>query len=56
MNFHIDSFNKYLSKLGITVERSDIIQESKAMLQKFQQENKKDLYWLLEWMNLNNNI
>ena len=56
LNFHIDSFNKYLSKLGITVEHTDIIQESKATLQKFKQDNKKDLYWLLEWMSLNKNI
>ncbi|HJT86034.1 MAG TPA: DUF559 domain-containing protein [Nitrososphaeraceae archaeon] len=56
LNFHIDSFNKYLSELGITVERSDIIQECKATLQKFHQDNKKDLHWLLKWMSFNNSI
>ena len=40
LNFHIDSFNKYLSELGITVEPSDIIQECKATLQKFSEREK----------------
>lgn len=53
LNFHIDTFNKYLSELGITVERSDIIQECKATLQKFQEEKKTDYSWLIEWMNIN---
>lgn len=53
LNFHIDTFNKYLSELGITVERSDIIQECKATLQKFKEEKKIDYNWLIEWMNIN---
>ncbi len=52
LNFHIDSFNKYLSELGINVERSDIIQECKAILQRFN-ENKIDYNWLIKWMNKN---
>ena len=51
LNFHIDSFNKYLSELGITVERSDIIQECKATLQKFSEEKKMNYNWIIEWMN-----
>ena len=48
LNFHIDSFNKYLSELGITVERSDIIQECKATLQKFREEDKIVYKWILD--------
>ena len=51
LNFHIDSFNKYLSELGITVEPEDIIQECKATLQKFNKEDKLNYNWLIEWMN-----
>ena len=40
LNFHIDSFNKYLSELGITVESEDIIQECKATLQKLNYQKK----------------
>lgn len=40
LNCHIDSFNKNLSELGITVEYSDIIQECKATLQKFNENAK----------------
>jgi hypothetical protein len=53
LNFHIDSFNKYLSELGITVERSDIIQECKATLQKLNEKEKMNYNWLIEWMNTN---
>jgi very-short-patch-repair endonuclease len=53
LNFHIDSFNKNLSELGINVERSDIIQECKAILQKLNEREKIDYYWLIEWMNTN---
>jgi hypothetical protein len=52
LDFHIDSFNKYLSELGITVECSDIVQEGKATLQKFR-EDKINYKWLTEWMNKN---
>ena len=51
LNFHIDSFNKNLSELGITVEPEDIIQECKATLQKFSQEEKLNYNWLIEWIN-----
>ena len=53
LNFHIDSFNKYLSELGITVERSDIIQECKATLQKLNEKEKMNYNWLIDWMNIN---
>lgn len=53
MNCHIDSFNKNLSELGITVEYSDIIQECKATLQKFNENEKKDYTWLIEFMDTN---
>ncbi|MGI0051628.1 MAG: hypothetical protein ACRD8K_07820 [Nitrososphaeraceae archaeon] len=53
MNFHINSFNKNLSELGINVERSDIIQECKATLQKLNEKEKIDYKWLIEWMNTN---
>jgi very-short-patch-repair endonuclease len=53
LNFHIDSFNKNLSELGINVERSDIIQECKATLQKLNEKEKIDYKWLIEWMNTN---
>lgn len=52
LNFHIYSFNKYLSELGITVERSDIVQECEAILQKFSEENKMNYTWLIEWINI----
>jgi very-short-patch-repair endonuclease len=51
LNFHIDSFNNYLSELGINVERSDIIQECKATLNRFKEESKIDYNWLIEWIN-----
>ncbi len=51
LNFHIDSFNKNLSELGITVEPEDIIQECKATLQKFSKEKKLNYNWLIEWIN-----
>lgn len=51
LNFHIDSFNKYLSQLGITVEPEDIIQECKATIQDFNKEKKLSYDWLIEWMN-----
>ena len=54
LNFHINSFNKYLSQLGITVEHLDIIQECKATLQKFKEEKKTDYNWLVEWINATN--
>ena len=53
LNSHINSFNKYLSELGINVEFSDIIQECKATLQKFNEKEKKDFNWLIEWINKN---
>ena len=53
LNFHIDSFNKNLSELGINVERSDIIQECKATLQNLNEKEKIDYKWLIEWMNTN---
>ena len=53
LNFHIDTFNKYLSELRITVEHSDIIQECKAKLQKLNETDKIDYNWLIEWMNTN---
>ena len=53
LNFHIDSFNKYLSELGITVERKDIIQECKAKLQKLNENDKINYIWLIEWINAN---
>ena len=54
LNFHINSFNKYLSQLGITVEHLDIIQECKATLQKFKEEKKTDYNWLVEWISATN--
>ena len=54
LNFHINSFNKYLSQLEITVEPLDIIQECKATLQKFKEEKKTDYNWLVEWINATN--
>jgi very-short-patch-repair endonuclease len=54
LNFHINSFNKYLSQLEITVEPLDIIQECKATLQKFKEEKKTDHNWLVEWINATN--
>jgi very-short-patch-repair endonuclease len=54
LNFHIDNFNKYLSKLGITVEPSDIIQECKATLQKLNEKEKINYNWLVGWMNITN--
>ena len=53
LNFHIHSFNKYLSEFGISVERSDIIQECKATMQKFSEEKKLNYDWLIKWMNTN---
>ena len=38
LNYHIDNFNKNLSELGISVERSAIKQECKAELQKLKKE------------------
>ncbi len=38
LNYHIDNFNKNLSELGISVERSTIKQECKAELQKLKKE------------------
>jgi hypothetical protein len=52
LNFHIDNFNKYLSELGITVNRSDIVQECKAKLQKISEEKKSNYIWLIEWTNI----
>ena len=51
LSFHIYSFNKYLSELGITVEPTDIIQECKAILQKFSKEEKSNYNWVIEWIN-----
>lgn len=53
LNCHIDSFNKNLSELGITVEYSDIIQECKATFQKFNEKEKIDYNWLIELMDTN---
>lgn len=53
LNCHIDSFNKNLAELGITVEYSDIIQECKATLQKFNEKEKIDFTWLIELMDTN---
>ena len=50
LNFHINSFNRYLSELGITVEPVDIIQECKATLQKLNEKEKIEYNWLVEWM------
>jgi hypothetical protein len=42
-----------LAELGITVEYSDIIQECKATLQKFNEKEKIDFTWLTELMDTN---
>jgi hypothetical protein len=39
--------------LGIYVDSKEIIQECKATLQRFNEENKRDYNWLIEWMNKN---
>ena len=53
LNCHIDSFNKNLSELGITVEYSDIIQECKVTFQKFNEKEKIDYKWLIALMDTN---
>ena len=53
LNSHIDSFNKNLSELGISVDRQEIIKECKARLQKLNEKEKIDYTWLIEWMNTN---
>ncbi|MCJ7635923.1 MAG: hypothetical protein MUO21_00370 [Nitrososphaeraceae archaeon] len=53
LNCHIDSFNKNLSELVITVEYSDIIQECKATFQKFNEKKKIDYNSLIELMDTN---
>jgi hypothetical protein len=53
LNFHIDSFNKNLSELGISVDSQEIIKECKARLQKLNEKEKIDYTWLIEWMNTN---
>lgn len=41
LNFHIDTFNKYLSELGINVTHSDIKQDCKAAIQNVTEDEKK---------------
>ena len=53
LNYHIDSFNKNLSELGISVDPQEIIKECKARLQKLNEKEKIDYTWLIEWMNTN---
>lgn len=53
LNSHIDSFNKNLSELGISVDPQEIIKECKARLQKLNEKEKIDYTWLIEWMNTN---
>ena len=53
LNSHIDSFNKNLSELGISVDHQEIIKECKARLQKLNEKEKIDYTWLIEWMNTN---
>ena len=58
LNYHIDSFNVILSKLGITVGREDIKSECAATIARL---SKKDSYhdgiglskykWLIDWLN-----
>ena len=47
----IDNFNKNFSKMGITVERSEIKSECNAVLTKLNEDELSTYSWLVEWMN-----
>jgi hypothetical protein len=47
----IDNFNKSLSDIGITVERSEIKSECNAVLMKFDKGEESAYSWLVEWTN-----
>ena len=51
LNSPIDNFNKNLFELGIAVDRSEIVQKCKAILQWFPQKDKTKYNWLIECMN-----